>query len=89
MVRTLPDRYPSTQPGFTGIGVTSAVSRNSWLSERRSSSFLRIAITLQTLTILLHAVSAGLLVTSSDGETLHSVEARVMHGAPMLYLPVC
>jgi hypothetical protein len=53
---------------------------------QRGSSFLRIAIALQTLTIYLQAVSAGLLLTSSYGETLHSVGARVMYGASMLYL---
>ncbi|MFD8998992.1 hypothetical protein [Streptomyces abikoensis] len=53
---------------------------------RRSSSFLRMAIALQTLTIFLQAVSAGLLLTSSYGETLHSVGARVMYGASMLYV---
>ncbi|MCA6091911.1 hypothetical protein LE181_07005 [Streptomyces sp. SCA3-4] len=53
---------------------------------QRSSSFLQIAIALQTLTILLQAVSAGLLLTSSYGETLHSVGARVMYGASMLYV---
>ncbi|MFH8443147.1 hypothetical protein ACH4D3_18170 [Streptomyces sp. NPDC018026] len=49
-------------------------------------SFLRIAIALQTLTIFLQAVSAGLLLTASYGETLHSVGARVMYGASMLYV---
>ncbi|MGK5740102.1 hypothetical protein [Micromonospora sp. URMC 103] len=53
---------------------------------RRGSSFLQIAIVLQTLTIFLQAVSAGLLLTSSYGETLHSVGARVMYGASMLYV---
>ncbi|MFE7229067.1 hypothetical protein ACWCRF_35605 [Streptomyces sp. NPDC002405] len=53
---------------------------------RRGSSFLQIAIALQTLTIFLQAVSAGLLLTSSYGETLHSVGARVMYGASMLYV---
>ncbi|MFJ9034197.1 hypothetical protein ACIRQP_38210 [Streptomyces sp. NPDC102274] len=53
---------------------------------QRGSSFLRIAIALQTLTIFLQAVSAGLLLTSSYGETLHSVGARVMYGATMLYV---
>ncbi|MGX1270119.1 hypothetical protein [Streptomyces phaeoluteigriseus] len=52
----------------------------------RGSSFLRIAIALQTLTIFLQAVSAGLLLTSSYGATLHDVGARVMYGASMLYL---
>ncbi|MFJ8544747.1 hypothetical protein ACIRFH_22480 [Streptomyces sp. NPDC093586] len=53
---------------------------------RRASSFLRAAIALQTLTIFLQAISAGLLLTSSYGETLHSVGARVMYGASMLYV---
>ncbi|MFB6781590.1 MULTISPECIES: hypothetical protein [unclassified Streptomyces] len=53
---------------------------------QRSSSFLQIAIALQTLTIFLQAISAGLLLTSSYGETLHSVGARVMYGASMLYV---
>jgi len=53
---------------------------------QRSSSFLQIAIALQTLTIFLQAVSAGLLLTSSYGEMLHSVGARVMYGASMLYV---
>ncbi|MFE5212923.1 hypothetical protein [Streptomyces sp. NPDC056600] len=52
----------------------------------RGSSFLRIAIALQTATIFLQAVSAGLLLTEPYGETLHSVGARVMYGASMLYL---
>ncbi|MFF8392389.1 hypothetical protein [Streptomyces sp. NPDC016172] len=55
---------------------------------RRGSTFLRIAIALQTLTIFLQAVSAGLLLTSSYGETLHSAGARVMYGASMLYVLV-
>ncbi|MGW4439623.1 hypothetical protein ACWELO_28355 [Streptomyces sp. NPDC004596] len=53
---------------------------------QRGASFLRTAIALQTLTIFLQAVSAGLLLTASYGETLHSVGARVMYGASMLYL---
>ena len=53
---------------------------------RRTSSFLRITIALQTLTIFLQAISAGLLLTSPYGETLHSVGARVMYGATMLYV---
>ena len=52
----------------------------------RVTSFLRFAIAVQTLTIFLQAVSAGLLLTSSFGETLHSVGARVMYGASMLYV---
>ncbi|WP_162684305.1 hypothetical protein [Streptomyces populi] len=55
-------------------------------SARHGSSFLRIAVALQTLTIFLQAVSAGLLLTASYGETLHGVGARVMYGASMLYV---
>ncbi len=53
---------------------------------RRAFPFLRIAIALQTLTIFVQAVSSGLLMTSSYGETLHSAGARVMYGASMLYV---
>ncbi|MEU9202088.1 hypothetical protein [Streptomyces sp. NPDC048332] len=53
---------------------------------RRHLSFLQVAIALQTLTIFLQAISAGLLLTSSYGETLHSAGARVMYGASMLYV---
>ncbi|AUG80125.1 hypothetical protein CFP65_5423 [Kitasatospora sp. MMS16-BH015] len=53
---------------------------------RRSHSFLRIALTLQTLTILAQAVSAGLLLSTSYGETVHGVGARVMYAASMLYV---
>jgi hypothetical protein len=53
---------------------------------QRRFSFLQIAITLQTLTIFLQAVSAGLLLTSPYGETLHSAGARVMYGASVLYV---
>ncbi|WP_328895561.1 hypothetical protein [Streptomyces sp. NBC_00236] len=52
----------------------------------RRISFLQIAIALQALTIFLQAISAGLLLTSSYGETLHSAGARVMYGAAMLYV---
>ncbi|WP_217253932.1 hypothetical protein [Streptomyces sp. AC602_WCS936] len=53
---------------------------------RRGSSFLRTAIAVQTLTIFFQAVSAGLLLTSSYGATLHDVGSRVMYGASMLYV---
>ncbi|MFE0464519.1 hypothetical protein ACFW1A_35225 [Kitasatospora sp. NPDC058965] len=52
----------------------------------RTFSFLRLAIALQTLTIFLQAVTAGLLLTTSYGETLHGIGARVMYGASMLYV---
>lgn len=49
-------------------------------------SFLRIATALQTLTIFVQAVSAGLLFTTTYGEALHDVGARVMYGSSMLYV---
>lgn len=52
----------------------------------RRFSFLRIALALQTLTIFVQAVSAGLLLSTEYGEILHSAGARVMYGASMLYL---
>ncbi|MFJ8884846.1 hypothetical protein ACIRJR_15755 [Streptomyces sp. NPDC102402] len=51
---------------------------------RRSFSFLQTATALQTLTIFLQAVSAGLLLSTPYGEALHSAGARVMYGASML-----
>ncbi|MGC5000356.1 MULTISPECIES: hypothetical protein [unclassified Streptomyces] len=55
-------------------------------ARRDGSTFLRVAIALQTLTIFLQAISAGLLLTTSYGETLHGIGARVMYGASMLYV---
>ncbi|MER7312273.1 hypothetical protein ACIPJG_25950 [Streptomyces halstedii] len=56
------------------------------VTAQRGFSFLRIAIAVQTLTIFLQAISAGLLLTSSYGETPHAVGARVMYAASMLYV---
>lgn len=49
-------------------------------------TFLQVAIALQTLTLLFQAVTAGLLLSTSYGEVLHGVGARVMYGASMLYV---
>ncbi|MFC9392905.1 hypothetical protein ACFTWS_07060 [Streptomyces sp. NPDC057027] len=51
-----------------------------------SRTFLQVSIALQTLTLFFQASTAGLLLTSSQGEVLHSVGARVMYGATMLYV---
>ncbi|MGW8761089.1 hypothetical protein ACWGN5_01175 [Streptomyces sp. NPDC055815] len=51
-----------------------------------SRTFLRVSIALQTLTLFFQAATAGLLLTSSTGELLHSVGARVTYGATMLYV---
>ncbi|MFJ4092605.1 hypothetical protein ACIPYS_13565 [Kitasatospora sp. NPDC089913] len=55
-------------------------------SARRSLTFLRATVALQTLAIFYQATTAGLLLSTSYGETLHSVGARVMYGASMVYL---
>ncbi|MEU2389554.1 hypothetical protein [Streptomyces sp. NPDC007369] len=49
-------------------------------------TFLRAATALQTLALFFQAVTAGMLLSTSYGETLHSVGARVMYGASMLYV---
>ncbi|MEV7186323.1 hypothetical protein [Kitasatospora sp. NPDC093102] len=54
--------------------------------EQRTRAFLRVSVALQTATVFLQAVSAGLLLSTSYGEALHSVGARVMYGASMLYV---
>ncbi|MFI6848299.1 hypothetical protein OG535_03570 [Kitasatospora sp. NBC_00085] len=48
-------------------------------------TFLQAAIALQTLAIFFQAATAGMLLTSPQGETLHSAGARVMYGASMVY----
>ncbi|MFJ8039279.1 hypothetical protein ACIRBX_02040 [Kitasatospora sp. NPDC096147] len=52
----------------------------------RFQPFVRVAVGLQTATILAQAISAGLAFTTSYGELLHSVGARVTYGATMLYV---
>ncbi|MFD0411672.1 hypothetical protein [Kitasatospora sp. NPDC127116] len=54
--------------------------------EQRTRAFLRVSVALQTATVLLQAVSAGLLLSTSYGELLHGIGARVMYGASMLYV---
>ncbi|MFK8844359.1 hypothetical protein [Streptomyces sp. Ac-502] len=63
-----------------------AAAEATTVNTSRHPSFLRIAIALQTLTVFLQAVTAGLLLTSPFGATLHSAGARVMYGASMLYV---
>ncbi|MFJ6793611.1 hypothetical protein [Streptomyces sp. NPDC091268] len=49
-------------------------------------TFLQVSIALQTLAIFFQAATAGLLLSSSAGESAHGVGARVMYGASMLYV---
>ncbi len=53
---------------------------------RSRPTFVQVAIALQTLAIFFQASTAGLLLSSSHGEVLHSVGARVMYGASMVYV---
>ncbi|MFE2146233.1 hypothetical protein ACFXA3_31655 [Streptomyces sp. NPDC059456] len=55
-------------------------------SAHRSGTFVQVAIALQTLALFFQALTAGLLLSTSYGETLHGVGARVMYGASMVYV---
>ncbi|RPF29896.1 hypothetical protein EDD96_6440 [Streptomyces sp. Ag109_G2-6] len=55
-------------------------------ADRRGAAFVRAATAVQTLAIFFQAVTAGLLLSTSYGELLHGVGARVMYGASMLYV---
>ncbi|MFB6821358.1 hypothetical protein ACFCXA_07180 [Streptomyces virginiae] len=52
----------------------------------RTFTFLQVAVGLQTLGIFFQAVTAGMLLSSTHGELLHGIGARVMYGATMLYV---
>ncbi|MFE0648596.1 hypothetical protein ACFVZH_08435 [Streptomyces sp. NPDC059534] len=52
----------------------------------RNQTFLEVSIALQTLTLFCQAATAGLLLSSSVGELLHGIGARVTYGATMLYV---
>ncbi|WP_330294639.1 hypothetical protein [Streptomyces sp. NBC_00503] len=52
----------------------------------RGRTFLQVSIALQTLAVFFQAATAGLLLSSSHGELLHGIGARVMYGATMLYV---
>ncbi|QGZ52481.1 hypothetical protein GPZ77_32875 [Streptomyces sp. QHH-9511] len=49
-------------------------------------TFLRVALALQTSSLLFQAVTAGMLLSSAHGAVLHDVGSRVMYGASMLYV---
>ncbi|WP_037636042.1 hypothetical protein [Streptomyces katrae] len=55
-------------------------------AHHRRLTFVQVAIALQTLAVFFQAVTAGLLLSSSHGEVLHGVGARVMYGASMVYV---
>ncbi|KQX59429.1 MULTISPECIES: hypothetical protein [unclassified Streptomyces] len=53
---------------------------------RNGATFLKVSVALQTVAIFFQASTAGLVLSSSYGELLHGVGARVMYGATMVYL---
>nr|WSX48091.1 hypothetical protein OG409_03480 [Streptomyces sp. NBC_00974] len=55
-------------------------------AEQGRFTFVQVAVALQTLAVFFQAATAGLLLSSSHGEVLHGVGARVMYGASMLYV---
>ncbi|MFC8271092.1 hypothetical protein ACFUJR_00815 [Streptomyces sp. NPDC057271] len=55
-------------------------------TRRGGAAFVKTVIALQTLSLFFQAATAGLLLSSAHGEVLHSVGARVMYGASMLYV---
>ncbi|CAM5567738.1 MULTISPECIES: hypothetical protein [Streptomyces] len=55
-------------------------------AEHYGHALLKLATALQTLALFFQAATAGLLLSSSYGETLHGAGARVMYGASMLYV---
>ncbi|MER8231053.1 hypothetical protein [Streptomyces sp. NPDC094049] len=77
----------TTSGTITGAG-GGGTSRTGGVTGRTGGwpAFVRVAVVLQTVALLFQAVTAGLLLSASYGETLHGVGARVMYGASMLYL---
>ncbi|MGI5447796.1 hypothetical protein ACQEVM_18950 [Streptomyces sp. CA-243310] len=65
---------------------TRTTIRTTAIPGRAGLTFPQVAIGLQTLAIFFQAATAGLLLSSSHGEVLHGVGARVMYGASMLYV---
>ncbi|MFG2873627.1 hypothetical protein ACGFYU_01115 [Streptomyces sp. NPDC048337] len=63
-----------------------ATTRTTAAQGNGSYTFLRVSIALQSTAIFFQAVTAGLLLSTSYGETLHGVGARVMYGASMVYV---
>ncbi|MFI2612815.1 hypothetical protein [Kitasatospora sp. NPDC018619] len=67
------------------IGTTAGTTGRTGAAAR-TRTLLRVCVLLQTVAVLFQAVTAGLLLSTSYGEALHSVGARVMYGSSMLYL---
>ncbi|WP_203964560.1 hypothetical protein [Actinocatenispora thailandica] len=56
-------------------------------AERRGTGTLvSVSVALQTAAIFFQAITAGIMLGTHHGEVLHSVGARVMFAASMLYV---
>jgi hypothetical protein len=56
-------------------------------AERRGTgTFVRVSVALQTAAIFFQAITAGIMLGTHHGEVLHSVGARVMFAASVLYV---
>ncbi|MEV7088496.1 hypothetical protein AB0O07_21835 [Streptomyces sp. NPDC093085] len=62
------------------------VRTRKWRHDPRFGTALRAALALQTLAVFFQAATAGLLLSTSYGEPLHSAGARGMYAASMLYV---
>ncbi|MEV5343907.1 hypothetical protein AB0K93_36410 [Streptomyces sp. NPDC052676] len=62
------------------------MARQTAYARRGGLTFLEAAVALQTVTLFFQAATAGALLTSSHGATLHDVGSRVMYGASLLYV---
>ena len=51
-----------------------------------TGTFVRVSVALQTAAIFFQAVTAGVVLGTHHGAVLHSVGARVMFAASMLYV---
>ncbi|MFF7871128.1 hypothetical protein ACFZCT_32440 [Streptomyces qaidamensis] len=52
----------------------------------QNGTLLKTAIALQTLTLFIQSVTAGMLLTSSHGHLMHDIGSKVMYAAAMLYV---
>ncbi|MFF8511666.1 hypothetical protein ACF064_26660 [Streptomyces sp. NPDC015492] len=67
----------------TAAAVTAAAGRG---DGGRFAGFVRVAVGLQTVSILFQAVTAGMAMSSQVGATLHDIGSRGMYAMSMLYL---
>ncbi|MFI5580147.1 hypothetical protein ACIA8N_19530 [Streptomyces sp. NPDC051822] len=76
----------NTTTDTTTDTTTTAATSAAATGGRGRTTFLRVALALQTLSLFFQAATAGMLLSSSLGAMLHDVGSRVMYGASMLYV---